>query len=245
MKKRSVGIIAALLSLSMLASCGGAAQKKEGASLDGAQNAVTGFMDAVIANDMEKAETFVADKSVLDGVGQVFQFDGILNGSLGELSEYLSEETAKNLTNTILTSYFKKMSYEVKTVEVNSGESSANVSVTINRPDMAKASANTDNDTVSKYLSDAFGFDMNDTNTLLTKYSERSGKTMEEVMATLSSSDQNAVLQDVFKAFEPEFTTFIKNMVTDILEKTEQMSADSKFTVEKKDGDKWLITAIK
>ena len=85
MKKRSVGIVAALLSLSMLASCGGTAQKA-GASLDGAQNAVTGFMDAVIANDMEKAETFVADKTVVDGVGQVFQFDSILSGSMGELT---------------------------------------------------------------------------------------------------------------------------------------------------------------
>ncbi len=243
MKKRSVGMIAALLSLSMLASCGGAAQKKDGASLDGAQGAVTGFMDAVIANDMEKAETFVADKTVIDSVGQAFQYDSLLKGSMGELSEYISDDMAKNMTNAVMDVYLKKLSYEVKTVEVNSDETSATVNITVSIPDMTKADK--DDASVEKHLSDAFGFDMNDTNTLLTKYAERSGKTVNEVMASLANADENAVLKDVFKAFEPEFTTFVKSMITEILEKAETISQAEKFTVEKKDGDKWLITAIK
>ena len=248
--KKMTSIIALLLAMLMLASCGGTQSAQETAVVDNSENeirtTVSAFLDAVFDLDEAKAKTYTADESIVNEINSELHLTSALDTAMagldGPAGEIFPEEKMRGYLETVIRKIFKTVTYDVTDVEINGNTAVA--SVTMKVPDI-------DSNDMSSIdfeglMKDSLGFDITDSATLIQEFLDRKGMTLTDV-ATKYASDQSALVSDLLDAFSPEFDRMFEvagDEAAKIAASGKKEEFNGKITLEKGSDNTWKITKI-
>lgn len=242
--KKLTSVMALLLSMLMLASCGGPAVPQTKPE-DEVKATVSSYMSAVLKFDLDEASKFAVDDGSLnqftDKVG-VSKITEMLRDSSGS---FLPEDKVADYIGVMAKKLLSTVSYEIKDVKVNGN--SADASVTVTYPDYDSISTSGADVDMAAMMKEVFGFDFSDTAAFMQKYAEKKQMSADELIAKFSNSDQTALMNDLFATFETEFKTMFEKMSDKMIELTNNKSKSADVTVklEKDKNNAWKVVDMK
>lgn len=247
--KKLTSVLALVLAMMMLASCGGAQPAQEAKTENPEaeiRTTISGFMDAVFDVDTEKAKTYTSDESVVDEINSSLNIDDNLDKALSSFESTAGGMFPTDKLRTYLTSIFKKIfktvTYDITNIEINGDTATA--SLTINVPDMDNLDMSSID--MESIMAQALGFDISDPQSVVTEFISRTGLSMEDLTAKYST-DQSALISDLFDAFSDEFEKMFE-MAGDEGAKLAANAAKKEFnstvTLEKGSDNTWKITKV-
>ncbi|MBE7033986.1 MAG: hypothetical protein E7406_07155 [Ruminococcaceae bacterium] len=256
MKKRILALIMAFAMVFAFAACSKEDKgEKKPVTKDtvvtenGPEAVVEDFMSALCALDVKPGDYekyFVADAELEAGYEELAgEFSGLSESfmeGMGEVAEYFGAEDLDNMIDAVTEKVTSSLSYEIVDVKENNG--SAEITVVVSAPDFENI--NTDDDAViMEAMTQAFGFDMNDTTALMEKWMEKEGITSEaelmEKLANVTSEDE--IMEMIISAFSKEFNDFIIIYMDMLLEDADTVENTFVLVVEKQ-GEDWKIVEM-
>lgn len=164
-----------------------------------------------------------------------------LDDRLGDVSRYISEETAEKWLGKFTVGYYGASDYTIDDVTVN-GED-VNVTVTMQVPDFDMI-PEISRDDVNAVMEESFDFDVNDTKLLFEELALRKGVNETELRGIYSKSDSNVWITDIFELFSDEFDTAFNCLTNKMFTDCPTEEYKLYYTVKKQDDDTWKITDV-
>ena len=249
MTKKISLLIAAVYSVLILSACTAIDFGKIGVGENDpateGEKVVATFHNHIRSNALEDFDKyFVADSDPSAQYAKFTDIDALkddLYNRLGDISKYISEETADEWLAKFVAKYYGASDYTIDDVTVD-GED-VNVTVTMKVPDFSQTTEISRED-INLILEESFAFDINDTDLFFSELALRKGKDEAELRDIYSNSDASVWIADILELFSDEFDT-VFGLVTD------KLFADCpvkdytiRYTVEKQADDAWKITDV-
>lgn len=235
--KKITGIVAVFLSMIMIASCGGTSQVAE--QEDAVRETVTSFSDAVFDYDLDAAKDYVLDEDIITEIEDSLNMDTFVDAigsSAGfDVEELFSDTSIKHMIQKIMSAF----NYEISTVDINKNEAKVDVKLSI--PDFEGLDSSSMD--IEGMLKEAFDFDINDPNAILTEYSKRTGKSVTDI----SSGNQDDFMKEIFSAFNTEFETFMDLAMDNIISQANNGKINTttgSITLTQENDGTWKISAM-
>ena len=239
--KKMTSIAALLIALVMLASCTAPSVPQSNPE-DEVKTAVSNFMSAVLSFDLDKAKTYASDDGTVKELEEKLNIDKITSTMEDSAGGFLPECKATEYITDFAKKLLSTVKYEVKDVKINGDTADATVAITY--PDFESIDTSSSDVNIEGLMAEAFGFDPTDVTTFMAKFAEKKGVSADELLTLFASGDQDALMNDLFEAFEPEFKKMFDLMGDKIVELTANKAKTDESTVKlKKDSNNdWKIS---
>ena len=239
--KKITSIAALLIALVMLASCT-VPSTPQTKPEDEVKTTLSEFMSAVLSFDLEKAETYTDNSGATDELTDKLNIDKITSTMEDSAGSFLPSDKVTEFISSFAKKILSSVKYEVKDVKVDGDKADATVAITY--PDFDSIDTSSADVDIEGLMTEAFGFNLTDVTTFMAKYAEKKGVSADELVTLFSSGDQEALMNDMFVTFEPEFKKMFDLMGDKIVELTANKAKTDESTVKlKKDSNNnWKIS---
>ena len=239
MKKRILAMLLALSLVFVFTACG-----KNSAKAEKTLEKFFGeFTEGKV--DLKNADSYVTDEDLKEDLFDSIDVDGFVENT--DLSAFesmgitIDDDSVRSAAETFRKKAIVLYSFQTEEVKDNDdGTVTAKISVT--KPDME----NIEDETAiaEAAFSEVFGFDMSKPEEMLTKWAEKEGVTVEELLMKYITLPEEEISKAFAGAFREDLMKFIPALfdkLAEHIEESEKITTTYSCKMEEKDGN-WVIT---
>ena len=203
-----------------------------------AEAAVASFFDDITDNSIgEFEEYFASDSSEYteyERLTDIYAVSQAFVSGADIFTNAFDEDETEDWANNIVSKAYKSFDYEITACDAN--DTSAQISVNLTLPSIT-ADVNDE-----LLLADAFGFDVNDSMTLIYKAAEKNGMDAADFAKELSDTPPNRIMSEMAEVFSDELDTYASSVIEKRLETPQVISVTA--SLEKQPDGVWKISEL-